>query len=46
MKDISSEDFRRLSADKKSLELFVLLKENNKLLQVNYYSYTVKTALV
>ena len=34
MKELSVEEFRRLSAEKKSQELFCLLKENNKLLQV------------
>ena len=33
MKDLSLEDFRQLSSDKRAMELFKLLTENNKLLR-------------
>ena len=33
MKDLSMEDFRKLSSDKRAMELFKLLMENNKLLR-------------
>ena len=33
MKDLSLEDFRKLSSDKRAMELFKLLMENNKLLR-------------
>ena len=33
MKDLSMEDFRKLSSDKRAMELFKLLLENNKLLR-------------
>lgn len=33
MKDLSMEDFRKLSSDKRAMELFKLLMENNRLLR-------------
>ena len=33
MKEVTLEEFRKLSSDKKAMELFVLLRENNRLLQ-------------
>ena len=33
MKELSLDEFRKLSSDKKAMELFVLLRDNNKLLQ-------------
>ena len=36
MKDLSLEDFRKLSSDKRAMELFKLLMENNKLLRESH----------
>ena len=40
MKEVSVDDFRKLSSDKKAMELFVLLRENNKLLQETAESWS------
>ena len=36
MRDLSLEDFRKLSSDKRAVELFKLLMENNKLLRESH----------
>ena len=36
MRDLSLEDFRKLSSDKRAVELFKLLMENNKLLRKSH----------